>query len=428
MGLLCMILKRTPPGVVALTGMTERVSLETTKLPGDFMQKGTMLKKVIKGGKYVVFAAAVALVLYWVRFSPVPVTGHAVTRGAVTAEVMGTGTLEARVQTMVSSKISGRILEMSTDQGDEVQEVQILLRLDDRELSQQVEIARSALAAANASVERVEAEVVRAQAVLSQVKADHQRNQQLIASRSISATEIDKSVQTLAVAEADLVKFKASVMEAKKNLIMAQNTLDYHLARLGDTVIKAPFSGLIVRRDREPGDIVVPGTSIFMLISTEELWVSAWVDETEMSRLAPGQNARVIFRSEPDHPYPGKVMRLGREADRETRQFIVDVKPDLLPSNWAVGQRAEVFIKTASKADALLLPSKAILRDKEKTGVLIDERGRAAWRSVKIGLRGKEEVEILEGLEPGETVITVPGSKEIPAGRRVKATSHEPGR
>jgi HlyD family secretion protein len=379
-------------------------------------------------GKYLLLAVVVAVIVYWIRFSPVPVLGHSVIRGAVTVEVMGTGTLEARVQMTVSSKIAGRISEMLVDQGDEVQAGQVLLRLDDQELKQQVEIARSALDAANASVERVEAEAVRAQAVLSQVQADHQRDRKLFAGRIISASDMEKSAQALEVAEADLAKSKASVMEAKKNLIVAQNTLDYHLARLGDTVIKAPFSGLIVRRDREPGDIVVPGTSIFMLISTKELWVSAWVDETEMAGLAPGQNARVIFRSEPNHPYPGKVIRLGREADRETRQFIIDVKPDFLPATWAIGQRAEVFIETAHKPDAVLLPAKAILRDKERIGVLVEEGGRAAWRSIKIGLRGREEVEILEGLEPGETVITVPGSKEIPAGRRVKVTSHEPGR
>jgi HlyD family secretion protein len=392
------------------------------------MSRGKVLRKGMQWGKYLLLAVVVAVIVYWIRFSPVPVLSHSVIRGAVTAEVMGTGTLEARVQMTVSSKIAGRISEMLVDQGDEVEEGQVLLRLDDSELKQQVEIARSALAAANASVERVEAEVVRAQAVLSQVQADHQRDRKLFTGRIISASDMEKSAQALAVAVADLDKFKASVMEAKKNLIMAQNTLDYHLARLGDTVIKAQIGGLIVRRDREPGDIVVPGSSIFMLISTKELWVSAWVDETEMSGLASGQNARVVFRSEPERPYPGKVMRLGREADRETRQFIVDVKPDLLPANWAVGQRAEVFIKTAHKADAVLLPSKAVIRDKERIGVLVEEGGRAAWRSIKIGLRGREEVEILEGLEAGETVITVPGSKEIPAGRRVKVTSHESGR
>jgi len=405
-----------------------RASCEIQLHEGFTMAKRNLVHKGMQWAKYVLLAAVVLILIYWVRFSPLPVAGHSVIRGEVTAEVMGTGTLEARVQAVVSSKISGRILEVLADQGDQVEEGQILLRLDDRELKQQVEIARSALAAANASVERVEAEALRAQAVLSQVQVDHRRNKQLFAARSISTTEIERSAQALEVAEAELAKSKASVVEAKKNLIVAQNTLDYHLARLGDTVIKAPFSGLIVRRDKEPGDIVVPGTSIFLLISTKELWVSAWVDETEMAGLAPGQNARIIFRSEPEHPYPGKVVRLGREADRETRQFIVDVKPDRLPAMWAVGQRAEVFIETARKANAVLLPSNALLVDKGRIGILVDDHGRAAWRSVKIGLRGKDKVEIVEGLEPGETVITVPGSKEIPVGRKVKVTSHELGR
>ena len=129
------------------------------------MPRGIVLRKGMQWGKYLLVAAVVAVIVYWVRFSPLPVIGHPVTRGEVTAEVMGTGTLEARVQTTVSSKISGRVSELLVDQGDEAQEGQVLLRLDDSELKQQVEIARSALAAANASVERVEAEAVRARAV-----------------------------------------------------------------------------------------------------------------------------------------------------------------------------------------------------------------------------------------------------------------------
>ncbi|HDR16050.1 MAG TPA: efflux RND transporter periplasmic adaptor subunit [Desulfobacteraceae bacterium] len=391
------------------------------------MPKGTALRKIIHWGKYILLIAVVALVVYWIRFSPVSVNGHSVKRGEITAEVMGTGTLESRVQMTVSSKIAGRISELLVDQADEVQEGQVLLRLDDSELKQQVEIARSALAAAEASLDRAEADAVRTQAVLNQVKVDHRRIQQLYTSRSISSTEMERSAQSLNVAEAEHNKARAAVMEAKKKLIQARNTLDYQQARLADTVITAPLSGLIVRRDREPGDIVVPGTPIFLLISTTELWISAWVDETEMNKLAPGQNARVVFRSEPNRPYSGVVVRLGRETDRETRQFIVDVKPDRLPENWAVGQRAEVFIQTAHKTDAVLLPSNAILIKEGEKGVLVEEKGRAVWRPVKVGLRGKEEVEIVEGLEPGETVITSPGSKDISAGRKVEVTD-EPGR
>jgi HlyD family secretion protein len=391
------------------------------------MPRGIVLRKTFQWGKYILLIAVVVLVVYWIRFSPVSVTGYPVKRGEITAEVMGTGTLESRVQMTVSSKIAGRISELLVDQGDNVLEGQVLVRLDDSELKQQVEIARSALAATDASLDRAEAEAVSTQAVLNQVKVDHRRIQQLYTSRSISSTELERSAQSLKVAEANHNKSKAAVMEAKKKLIQARNTLDYHQARLGDTVIKAPVSGLIVRRDREPGDIVVPGTPIFLLISTSELWISAWVDETEMNKLTPGQSARVVFRSEPNRPYRGKVARLGRETDRETRQFIVDVEPDRLPANWAVGQRAEVFIQTAHKTDAVLLPSNTSLIKNGEKGVLVEDKGRAVWRPVKIGLRGKEEVEAVEGLEPEETVITAPSSKDISAGRKVKVTD-EPGR
>lgn len=384
--------------------------------------------KITKWIKFILLAFVLAAVVYWLRFSPLAVTGHPVTRGEITAEVMGTGTLEARLQTIVSSKIAGRISDVPVDQGDEVQEGQVLLRLDDSELKQQVEIARSSLAAANASIERVEAEAERAQAVLDQVKVDHQRNQKLFASKSISANEMDKSEQALEVAQADLAKSRAAVAEARKNLIVAQNTLDYQLARLGDTVIKAPFSGLIIRRDREPGDVVVPGTSIFLLISPKSLWVRAWVDETEMADLKIGQEARVIFRSEPGTNYTGKVARLGRETDRETRQFLVDVDVEKLPRNWSVGQRAEVFIETAGRKGTVTIPSRLLLRQDGTVGVFTLAEGKAAWIPLKIGLRGRENVEILEGLEPGDMIITTSGSKKIHEGRRVKVTSHEPRR
>ena len=391
------------------------------------MTKSRIPRKLLKWIKWVLLAFVLAAGVYWLRFSPLPVTGYPVTRGEITAEVMGTGTLEARLQTIVSSKISGRISDMLEDQGDEVQEGQVLLRLDDTELRQQVEIARSTLSAANASIERVKAEADRAQAVLDQVKLDHQRNQKLFASKSLSANEMDKSEQALEVAQADLAKSKAAVIEARKNLIVAQNNLDYQLARLRDTVIRAPFAGLIIRRDREPGDVVVPGTSIFLLISPESLWVRAWVDETEMAGLAIGQEVRVIFRSEPDVNYAGKVARLGRETDRETRQFLVDVAVANLPENWSVGQRAEVFIETARKKDTVTIPSRLLLHQDGTVGALMLVDGKAEWQNLKTGLRGRELVEILEGLRPGDTIITSSGSKRLREGRAVKVTSHEPG-
>jgi HlyD family secretion protein len=382
--------------------------------------------KSFKWAKYLVILFLLAGVVYWVRFRPVPVQGYRISKGEIVAEVMGTGTLEARVQSIVSSKISGRIAQLLVDQGDRVEADQILVRLDDSDLVQQVAIARSALASAKATVDRVETDERRTRAVLDKVLRDHERNRRLFANKSISVNEIENSEKSLTIAEADYASARAASMEKRKNLIVAQNTLDYNLARFEDTVIKAPFKGLIVRRDREPGDVVAPGSSIFLLISTQELWIRAWVDETDMAKLSPDQAARVVFRSEPGHPYPGKTVRLGRETDRETRQFVVDVEVSSLPANWSVGQRAEVYIQSVRKKDALVVPSKFLLRDKAEIRVYVLADGRASWRSLKTGIRGREAVEVLEGLAPGDTVITGAGSQEISEGSRVKLVSHEP--
>jgi HlyD family secretion protein len=365
---------------------------------------------------------------YWLRIRPIPVEGYQVAQGEIVAEVMGTGTLEAKVQTIVSTKIPGRILDMRVDQGDQVRAGQTLLRLDDSEFRQQVEIARSALDAAKATVERMQADAVRSQAILEQSRIEYRRRESLFASKSIAANEIDKRKEELKVAEADLEKTKAAVVESRKNLVVAQNTVDYQLARLGDTLIAAPFDGLIIRRDRDPGDVVVPGTSIFLLISTQSLWVRTWVDETEMQRVTEGQAARVVFRAEPETSYIGKVVRLGRETDRETREFLVDVEIERLPRNWSVGQRADVFIETAHKVGITIIPSQLIMRNQGEIGVVANREGRAVWQPVKTGLRGHAQVEIVAGLSPGDIVVYNQGSDLVPEGRRLEISNREPGR
>jgi HlyD family secretion protein len=390
--------------------------------------KDGLFQSFSRWGKWILVATLASAAIYWLRFQPVPVEGFQVTQGEIMAEVMGTGTLEAKVQTVVSTKIPGRILDVRVDQGDQVRAGQTLLRLDDSEFRQQVEIARSSLDAAKATVERMQADAVRSQAILEQSRIEYRRRESLFTSKSIAANEIDKRKEELKVAEADVEKTKAAVIEARRNLVVAQNTVDYHLARLGDTLIAAPFEGLIVRRDRDPGDVVVPGTSIFLLISTQSLWVRAWVDETEMQRVAQGQRARVVFRAEPGTDYRGKVIRIGRETDRETREFLVDVEVEKLPENWSVGQRADVFIESAHKESAIVIPSKAVLRMQGEIGVMANRDGRAVWQPVKTGLRGREYLEILDGLSPGELVVYTQGPDPIPEGRRIEIIRREPGR
>jgi HlyD family secretion protein len=197
----------------------------------------------------------------------------------------------------------------------------------------------------------------------------------------------------------------------------------YQKEHLAFTEMRSPYDGLVTRRDRDPGGVVVPGASILQLVATNEIWVSAWVDETAMSGLKTGLPARVVFRSEPATSYAGEVARLGREADRETREFVVDVRVRELPENWTIGQRAEVFIETGRKSNVMLLPPQFVRWRENKPGAFVNDHGKARWRGVTLGLRGLQNVEVTQGLSANEQIIRpVEGQKQpLTDGQRITA-------
>lgn len=355
--------------------------------------------------KLVVFSVVAGTAIYWLRFSPVIVAVVEVTEGAIVAEVMGTGTLEAKQKAIISPKISGRLQDVRVDQGDTIQAGDVLFQLDDTELKQQAEMAKVGVAAAKAGLNRFEADQNQAQAVFKQAEQNHERVAMLIKSNAASPTDMDKAREQMDVALAGVARADAALLEAKQQELVAESTLAFHQARLADTVVAAPFAGLIVQRYRDPGAVAVPGSPVLSLISTEVLWVSAWVDETEMSRIAVGQPARVAFRSENAKSFRGEVARLGRETDRETREFTVDIRVLELPTNWAVGQRAEVYIETARRDKANIVPASAVTWREGTAGVFAQLDGAAHWRPVKLGLRNREQVEVLEGVTAGEQIL-----------------------
>ncbi len=373
-------------------------------------------------GKLVLLGCVIAGGIYWVKFSPLTVIQHTIEQGPIIAEVMGTGTIEARVSVMTSPKIFGRIKEVLVDQGSSVKANDLLVQLEDAEYQQQVAIAIANLDVAKAAIARLGADKGRAQTITSQADRRNRTKLALLAQNVATQDEVDTAAEALAVAEAGLSRAEAAIIEGRNQLIAAEKTLEYHRARLTDTQILAPFDGLVVRRRREAGDIVVPGSAILTLISTKELWISAWVDETEMGKLEVGQPARVVFRSDPEHSYPGTVARLGKETDRETREFIVDVQVLDLPKNWAVGQRAEVFIETAQKQSVPLLPAAYVQWKNKHPGVFVNVQGRVQWREITLGLRSLETVEIIAGLQTQDIVLMPPkAGATLPQGRRVSS-------
>jgi HlyD family secretion protein len=367
-------------------------------------------------------AAVVVFAIYRFKFAPTPVLAQPAKSGPIVAVVLGTGTLEARIKTTISPRIQERLAEVLVDQNDLVKNGQLLARLDDGELKMQAEVATASLAAARASLERVKTDEARALAVDKQARLNQQRVAALMATKVSSQDELDKAVEALQVAGADVKRSQAAIGEAESQVVTAEKNLAYQKERLSYTQILSPYDGLVVRRDRDPGGVVVPGGSLLQLISTNEIWVSAWVDETAMTDLATGQPARVVFRSEPGKSYPGEVARLGRETDRETREFLVDVRVKELPKNWTVGQRAEVFIETGRKSDALVIAQRFVHWRDGQPGVFVNEHGQAKWRAITLGLRGRDAVEITHGVSAGEPIVK-PGEpkQELSDGQRISA-------
>jgi HlyD family secretion protein len=307
------------------------------------MKLTSLLRRLLP---WLILAGIAGFAVYKLKVKPGAVIMPKVTQSTNADEVMGTGTLEARVKTTVSARIQERLAEVLVDQGDKVKAGQLLARLDDAEIKQQVAIAEATLAAARQTAERVSADLARSEAVLANARLDHKRLMGLLASNAVSQTDTDKAVEALHVAEADLKRSHAAIAEAQGQVLVVEKTLLYRKEQMAFTQIHAPYDGLIIRRDRDPGDMLVPGGALMEIISLDEIWVSAWVDETAISKVAAGQMARIVFRSESDKNYPGVVSRIGRETDRETREFLVDVRVNELPKNWTIGQRAEVYIQT----------------------------------------------------------------------------------
>lgn len=359
-----------------------------------------------------VIALIAGLAIYKIKFAPTPVLAHTVARGEIIAEVMGTGTLEARVKTTVSARIQDRLVEVLADQGDTVKAGQLLARLDDAEYKQQVAIAEAAIAAAQQTAARIQADLARSEAVLAQARLNHDRMLKLVATGGVSKSDADKSSEAVLIAEADLKRSNAAIAESASQIVVAEKTLLYRQKQLAFTEIHSPYDGLIIRRDRDAGGVVVPGASLMEIISLDEIWVSAWVDETAMPAVKTEQPARINFRSEPGRSYPGKVSRLGRETDRETREFLVDVRAMELPENWAIGQRAEVFIETGRQADAVLLPAEFIVWKEGRAGVFVNSGGKAKWREITPGLRGADRISVTQGLSAGEQVLRLPKDRK----------------
>lgn len=324
------------------------------------------------------------------------------------------------MQTTISPKISGLLAEVLVDQGEQVRAGQLVAKLDDRELSQQVKVSEATVATAEASLGRYRAEQQQAASSFAQAESEYNRLRRLSDADAVSASELDQAKGAYESAQAGVARATAGLLEAQAQIALAKQSLKYQQTRLADTRLLAPFDSLVIKRHKDPGAIAVPGSPVVDLISMKELWISAWVDETQMGRLQDEQPARVVFRSEPETRFSGTIARLGKLSDRETREFVVDVRVLELPDNWSIGQRAEVFIEVDRREDAVVVPESFVHVQDGQRGVFVEDESVARWRAVKLGLQGQGQVGILDGVVQGETILASLSGRPLRDGEAIK--------
>jgi HlyD family secretion protein len=370
---------------------------------------------------WLLFVLVLGLISYFTLFRAVQVKPYRVTRGEVVVEALGTGSVESRRTISVGFEVTGRVVDISVDQGERVHKGQVLAELDSKTFKAEMALAEQEVSLAQTSLSRFKADVKRAQAVFQGAEDALNRIRPLVKSGASSEEELDVASERYQVALAELASAQAGELVGQENILTAQRRLDRAKEELNRTVVYSPFDGIVLRREREVGDVAVPGAAVLKLAATDTVWASVWVDEIYLDMLSSGLLAKIVLRSEPTQTISGSVSRIGREVDRETRELLVDVVFDKLPEKLAFGQRVDLWIEVAKKSDALRIPSATVVWMDGREGVLVAKGSRAKFLPLQFGLRGRELIEVNEGLSEGDIVLapSLGQTKKLTDGQRI---------
>jgi HlyD family secretion protein len=335
----------------------------------------------------------------------------------VPERVFGLGVVGARVQSNVGFKVAGVLAALGADQGDRVKAGQVLARLDTRDVAAQVAVAKAAVAQARANLEKAEADVASAKANLFNAKAIAARRAALVGKGFATVEETQTTEATARVAAATLGAAQAGIGLAEAALESAKAQEAYQEATLANYTLYAPYDAWVVSRNLELGSAVNPGQSVLTLVEAHSVWAQGYVDERLAGRLAVGQPAEIILRSEPSRRYPGHVARIEIQSDPVNEERLVDVAFDDTPRNIHLAEQAEILVATGTLAHAVTVPQTAVTDFEGDRGTGGDgtvwtvEHGRLARRQVRFGpelLDGR--LPIVKGLPAGAAVVAAPVS------------------
>ena len=340
--------------------------------------------------------------------------------GASSASVLdATGYVVARRMATVSAKIPGKVREVLIEEGQRVEAGQVIATLDPVDAEQQRMLSASQLQAARS-------QAIGVQAQLKEAEADAARLGALVAQKLVSRAQFDA-----AIARRDSLRAQAST--AQRNAQVAADGLRISAQGVDNTIVRAPFAGVVIAKAAQPGEIVSPmaagggftRTGIGTIVDMQSLEVEVEVGEAFIGRVKPGMRTETILNAYQDWKIPGTVIAIIPAADRGKATVKVRVGMDAKDARIVPDMGARVgFLEDAKPAQAnakpgVLVPATAIVeRDgKDVAFVVIGEK--AALRTLQLGRSLGDDREVLEGLGGGDAVVLDP-SEQLVDGARVR--------
>lgn len=352
--------------------------------------------------------------------------------GRLSRTVDVSGTLAAQEQTTLGFKVAGRVEKVYVDIGSPVRRGQAVARLAPVDFELRVRQAESALqqarsqlglpagAADNTVVPEQTAGVKQAAATLKQNQLTRDRMARLFEQQLIPRSDLDAAEASLGVAEG---RYQEAVETARtRQGLLAQRRSELELARqqLADSVVTAPFDGAIQERLASPGDYLAVGTPVAVLVRVHPLRLRLAVPEREAAGVRIGQTVDLTVEGDPGK-HQGRVARISPAISEDNRTLLVEAEVPNADGRLRPGSFAKAEIVVQAADTAVLVPSSSIVSFAGIDKVVGVEDGKAIEKRVKTGRRNGDQVEIVDGVKPGEAVILQPGN--IVSGETVRVVS-----
>ena len=321
------------------------------------------------------------------------------------------GVVAAPESASISSRIVATIVAIRARAGDRVRAGDVLITLDAREVAEHAGQTRASVVAADKALTRSRTEQSAAEAEHRAAMAWQKRITALHERHSATDQERDEAEARLAAAAARLAGGEAGIEEAEARLAAARAAAGVATATESYTTIRAPFDGLVTERLSDPGNLAAPGAALLRIESDGARQVVVRVDEARAGYVGPGDRVAVLIGASDrdaahDSGVEGTVAEVAHAVGADQRAFTVKVN---VPPTVAArsGTFARVLFRGAPRR-ALFVPAGAIRRHGQVSSVYVAQDGVARLRLIQTGAPSSEGIEVLAGLDAGESIVTSP--------------------